>query len=575
MTSSFIMRFMAAGIYIRRFFRVEDYPTMKDFLVKIFIPAAAVVLFVNIFFGGDYRNSKLISAQKAYENERYQYAFYLYSDLIDLDPSNPFYHRELLRTQFMIGNSGKIYHSDNFVRGQYVLMSKESDVEKSDMGRYGLGIYYTLRGDYIQSLRNFSTIHDRNMPYMNNSTGIAFLGINKPDIAETFFRREIELGGFVEGACVNLCYLYERQGNLEKIYEMSQDDKTGKFVPARLASEAMISQDKLFGYFIESLKSRGFTLSGFIASIIVLIIWTAYLQRLHSEGKAHTVWLLSTLLLGMFFAEFCSIYYDIIYHGLGLKIGQSPIRDLIYCIFGVGLIEESMKLIPFLIILKISGQVKKPIDYIIYASISALGFAFMENLSYFKSPGLSIISVRTLSAVVLHMSLTSFAVYGLIYAKYMKNNKNKIAWLAGAWMSAVVIHGLYDFWLSAEWANDAFKLISIAILIMAAREFGLVINKSLQMGRPDYADPVKVIFHTRYLVYSLSGVFLAQHFITGWQLGAYQANLGSVKSFIIFYILAIVIVKSLGTTGRKQPCRARSSAAKIENFNGAAQCSRA
>ncbi|AQQ70664.1 Protease PrsW [Limihaloglobus sulfuriphilus] len=574
MIKTFSMRIKACSSLAGRFLHVDDYPTMKDFLVKIFIPAAVVVFSVNFFFGGDYKNSKLISAQKAFENGSYKYAFYLYSELLDEDSLNPLYHRELLKTQFMIKNSGKIYHTDNFVRGQYVLMSKENDPGTSDMGFYGLGIYYTLRGEYITALRNFSTIKNRNVPYVNNSAGIAFLGINKPDIAESHFRREIELGGFVEGAARNLSYLYQQQGELDKIYELSKDPKAGRFVPSKLTSEAMVSQSRFFSYFIESLKSKGITLSGFIAAVIVLIIWTAFLQRLHSNGKANTVWLLSALLLGMFFAEFCSIYYDIIYHGLDLKIGQSPIRDLIYCIFGVGLIEESMKLLPFLIILKISGQINKPIDYIIYASISALGFAFMENLNYFKSPGLSIVSVRTLSAVVLHMSLTSFAVYGLVYAKYIKNNKHKIAWLGGTWAAAVVIHGLYDFWLSAEWINDVFKLTSIIILIMAAREFGLIINKSLYMGRQFQDNPTKITSSTRYLVYSLSAVFLSQHFITGWQLGAYQANLGSVRSFIVFYILAIIIVKSLGSSGVLQDC-GRRELKTVQQSSPSAQCSRA
>ena len=47
-----------------------------------------------------------------------------------------------------------------------------------------------------------------------------------------------------------------------------------------------------------------------------------------------------------------------------------------------GLSEEIIKIIPVLIILKTTKFINEPIDYIIYSSISALGFAFIENIQY-------------------------------------------------------------------------------------------------------------------------------------------------------------------------------------------------
>ena len=84
----------------------------------------------------------------------------------------------------------------------------------------------------------------------------------------------------------------------------------------------------------------------------------------------------------MLFAELCTLLYDFFDYSLGFKKSGEVVNDLFYCVFGIGLIEETVKIIPFLLMLKFSRQINESIDYVIYASVSALGFAFMENLIY-------------------------------------------------------------------------------------------------------------------------------------------------------------------------------------------------
>ena len=78
-------------------------------------------------------------------------------------------------------------------------------------------------------------------------------------------------------------------------------------------------------------------------------------------------------------------------------------NDFIYCILGIGAIEELMKIIPLFLVMFFSKQLKEPIDYVVFASISALGFAFIENLIYFDEAGLKTIQGRSLSSTVTHM----------------------------------------------------------------------------------------------------------------------------------------------------------------------------
>ena len=59
-------------------------------------------------------------------------------------------------------------------------------------------------------------------------------------------------------------------------------------------------------------------------------------------------------------------------------------HDLIYSSVVIGFVEELVKIIPFLLLLKFFKFIDEPYDYILYASSSALGFAFMENMIYFE-----------------------------------------------------------------------------------------------------------------------------------------------------------------------------------------------
>ena len=51
-------------------------------------------------------------------------------------------------------------------------------------------------------------------------------------------------------------------------------------------------------------------------------------------------------------------------------------------LFAIAIPEEIIKIIPVLIILKTTKFINEPIDYIIYSSISALGFAFIETFAF-------------------------------------------------------------------------------------------------------------------------------------------------------------------------------------------------
>ena len=112
---------------------------------------------------------------------------------------------------------------------------------------------------------------------------------------------------------------------------------------------------------------------------------------------------------------------------------------LLYAAFiQVALIEEISKFISFKITEKVRSIerniiIDQPISPMIYCGITALGFAFIENVKYAMDYGATILIVRSALSMILHF------ICGL-YNKF----KIRIYTFIGI-MCAVFIHGLFDF----------------------------------------------------------------------------------------------------------------------------------
>lgn len=66
-------------------------------------------------------------------------------------------------------------------------------------------------------------------------------------------------------------------------------------------------------------------------------------------------------------------------------------------------------------------------DVLIYASVSALGFAFIENVLYFDVVGPHVIVGRALSSVLMHMALSTLALYGFMLGHFRRRT---ISWFS-------------------------------------------------------------------------------------------------------------------------------------------------
>jgi len=139
----------------------------------------------------------------------------------------------------------------------------------------------------------------------------------------------------------------------------------------------------------------------------------------------------------------------------------SHLQLFVYAVFVIGGIEETVKMLPFLIVALRFRAFDDQLDGIVYASFIALGFAAQENLHYLQFLESDEALYRGFASPLVHIAFASVWGYHV-----------GVRWLAGkpvmlvAFVSvtiAALLHGVYDFIVIA-WPPSALPLSALLIL---------------------------------------------------------------------------------------------------------------
>jgi len=200
-----------------------------------------------------------------------------------------------------------------------------------------------------------------------------------------------------------------------------------------------------------------------LLSFAISLMWYQYLTWLDIFEHERLIFIFWTFLMSC--ATIFLVYpmTDAIEQSLNFELNGSFWNDWWYCVIAIGLVEEIVKIIPFLIILKFTDQVDEPFDYILYGSVSALGFAFIENIQYIYGSNLTAVYGRALYASVAHMFFTSIICYGMAIAKH-RNYAWKNYALPIFLALAALGHGFYDFWLINPIAQQFYLITTLFLL---------------------------------------------------------------------------------------------------------------
>lgn len=114
-----------------------------------------------------------------------------------------------------------------------------------------------------------------------------------------------------------------------------------------------------------------------------------------------------------------------------------------YAMLAIGPIEETAKMLPFLLVVLRFKALDEPLDGIIYASFIGLGYAVTENIGYldFLTPLESI--ARGFAGPVIHILFASIWARW-ISAAWLRRESILLPVLKGGALASLT-HGLYDF----------------------------------------------------------------------------------------------------------------------------------
>jgi len=232
-------------------------------------------------------------------------------------------------------------------------------------------------------------------------------------------------------------------------------------------------------------------------------------------------------------------------HSFGFNLNGEPLNDFLYCFVGIGMVEEFVKLLPLLVILFFTDQINEPLDYIIYAAMSALGFAFIENIMYLNSTSLEALTGRLLYASVAHMFFASCIAYPLAVNKLKTGKKFSFLWLIVGFLIAALAHGFYDFWLINEKVN--FPILTTIFFLGSLHIFTMMKNNLINSS--DFFNDVFKINRNKLkynLIWSILFVIYVGYFLFALLFGSASANalLLNAAIFHVSTVLYIVITFS-------------------------------
>jgi RsiW-degrading membrane proteinase PrsW (M82 family) len=167
-------------------------------------------------------------------------------------------------------------------------------------------------------------------------------------------------------------------------------------------------------------------------------------------------------------STFVALAVDLIEEGtLGLTEKGMPVADAIYFVVGVALREELAKALFLLPLALLVVRIGKRREAFACGALVGLGFAAEENLDYFHM-GLSTALARFLTANVLHVSTT--ALVALALDDHLRGRESRPGELSRILMLVILIHGLYDFFLSSA-SVDRGSFLSMFTFVLLTRRF--------------------------------------------------------------------------------------------------------
>ncbi len=366
-----------------------------------------------------------------------------------------------------------------------------------------------------------------NEPYFFYTKGMVHAGLDQDALAVDQHFRELELQGGAHALSAGwLIWYHFQRKNYEALSYVLDNVNAFDHFPLELRREVQFFDADILGYYITIFTSFLSEINpiGILAALLILLVWFRFVTKLAFFQQLRKMELVACLILGIGFAFLTFLLSD----ALQYWSGDSEFwNTFTWSVIGIGAIEELVKIIPLLILMLLIKRKMEAYEYILFASISALGFGFSENLLYFDGTYGSIITGRALTAAVGHMIDSSIFAYGFVLAKFKYKHLHPIVAFFIFWALAALVHGLYDYWIFAE-----LYLFFFFFLLLIIRVWNTVLNNSLNNSKGfTYSSNFNTKRLQFYLAISLTAIIMFEYLVTGAQIGKAEANSFLLSAF--------------------------------------------
>lgn len=407
--------------------------------------------------------------------------------LIARYPTSPLYHLMYVDTFF--ARRSKNAQTSSLL-DEYAGWLEHSDLNRRDIGRLVYADIYLNNDQFGTALHYLHQIQNRRLAYGHLLTGRALLGQGQVQQARAALEAEIQNEGAVPAAVKELAGLLERNQDTPSLRHLYENPQVRPFLPGGTLRRLALRCGWLKVYAAEVVRlfRQSAHRSGLLATFFILLLWVDFLRRLDLFEPEKPHWVVLTVLMGMAASLAVFPLGDSLEILFSIHSNRNTGTDLLDAVVRIGLVEEAVKLLPVLLILAFTKQINESIDYLIYASLGALGFAFVENLLYFDRAGLSVIKERGMICCVSHMFYTSLVMYGVVLARYGRTGtvwKNAFF----CFLLASFLHGVYDFFLMTPFVWEGIRVVAIGLAFLEVLLYVRILNNALNQS--EYFDETR------------------------------------------------------------------------------------
>jgi RsiW-degrading membrane proteinase PrsW (M82 family)/Tfp pilus assembly protein PilF len=455
------------------------------------------------------------------------------NDTLSLSHTVEILNQHFCKPYFQESEGALIYRDDLAADKYFQNYNSSSSDSVKDIGCLGLMIInyridlFELSHKYEHALKN------KDIPYYHYYKGLLLLrqGYHKEGVEA--LQEELKYKVYNDSVYARLVTFYSGTKNHDALLALYEKPEVRKVFPSTVKKDMYLLSGDILSYIDVRFLKFNIDWKNFTAALLITLVWFFYVVQLKIFLPKRWLDYAIILILGYFLSESCLILYDFYRLVLHWNLNGDVINDFFYCILGIGVIEEFIKLLPVILYLSLTKKQNEPIDYIIICSISALGFSFSEDFDYFRiyNDSMDIIHYRGINC--LHLLCSGIAAYGIIMAKY----KNKgIGQIILYFFIAAICHGLYDLWLINN-SLYLFYFYSYVIVFIGLYFFRIYSNNALNIS--PYFDASKKLsseYLKQYLIMGMTAIFLLQYF-----LNAVFEGPGTANDFLMEAMISLII----------------------------------